>query len=96
VFWPQPRREMAADGSPIRGGRVIEETEAAIVRQIFVNFAAGKSPRKIAFDLNDRAILVPDIPPGARRPFMATERAAPASSTTSSISAVWSGTACAT
>ena len=50
------RREMAVDGSPIRGGRVIDETEAAIVRQIFADFAAGKSPRKIAFDLNDRGV----------------------------------------
>ncbi|WP_343232687.1 recombinase family protein, partial [Microvirga antarctica] len=53
------KRETASDGNPIRGGRVINEPEAAIVRQIFVDFAAGKSPRRIAFDLNDRGIPGP-------------------------------------
>jgi DNA invertase Pin-like site-specific DNA recombinase len=53
------RREVALDGTPIRGGRVIDETQAVIVRQLFVDFAAGKSPRKIAFDLNDRGIPGP-------------------------------------
>jgi hypothetical protein len=39
---------MASDGTPIRDGRVIGESEAAIIRQISSDFAAGKSPRKIA------------------------------------------------
>jgi site-specific DNA recombinase len=50
---------MAADGTPIHGGRVIDEPEAHIVRQIFRDFAAGKSPRKIAFDLNHLGVSGP-------------------------------------
>ena len=38
------RREMAADGTPIRGGRVIDETEATIVRQIFSRFRRRQEP----------------------------------------------------
>jgi site-specific DNA recombinase len=41
-----------ARGEPIRGGRTINEGEAAVVRRIFSEFAAGKSPRRIAVDLN--------------------------------------------
>jgi hypothetical protein len=44
----------AADGAPIRGGRIIDEPEIAIAHQIFRFSSAGKRPRKIAFDLNDR------------------------------------------
>src|SRR5690348_4429127 len=39
-------------GTGLRGGRTINEAEADIVRRIFSEFAAGKSPRRIAFDLN--------------------------------------------
>jgi site-specific DNA recombinase len=35
-----------------RGGREIVEAEAAVVRRIFADFAAGKSPRRIAAELN--------------------------------------------
>ena len=39
-------------GNPIHGERCINEDEAAMVRRIFEEFAAGRSPRRIAFDLN--------------------------------------------
>ena len=35
-----------------RGGRKIVQAEAAVVRRIFADFAAGKSPRRIAAELN--------------------------------------------
>jgi site-specific DNA recombinase len=35
-----------------RGGREIDEAEASVVRRIFAEFAAGKSPRRIANELN--------------------------------------------
>ena len=44
--------QRAADGTAIRGDREIVEAEAVIVRRIFAEFAAGKSPRAIARDLN--------------------------------------------
>src|SRR5216684_3673480 len=41
-----------SEGEPVRGERKINEAEAAIVRRIFREFAAGKSPRAIATGLN--------------------------------------------
>jgi site-specific DNA recombinase len=52
-------RKFAADGSPIRGDRTINEREAAIIRQIFRDYADGKSPRAIAKDLNAKDITGP-------------------------------------
>ena len=40
-------------------GRVIDDAEAAIVRRIFTAFAAGKSPRTIARELNAERIPGP-------------------------------------
>jgi len=48
-----------ARGERVRGGRSINEAEATIVRRIFGEFAAGKSPRRIAFYLNREAIPGP-------------------------------------
>ena len=42
-----------------RGGRKIVEVEAAVVRRIFADFAAGKSPRRIAAELNRERTLGP-------------------------------------
>jgi hypothetical protein len=42
-----------------RGGRTINEDEAAIVRRIFTEFAAGRSPKVIARRLNDDGIPGP-------------------------------------
>src|SRR5882762_3851139 len=52
-------REHDARGEPIHGGRRINETEAAVVHRIFVEFAAGKSPRAIAHTLNSERITGP-------------------------------------
>jgi site-specific DNA recombinase len=52
-------REHDARGEPIHGKRKINEAEAEIVRRIFAEFAAGKSPRRIAVDLNRDRIAGP-------------------------------------
>ncbi|MGH6893902.1 MAG: recombinase family protein, partial [Dongiaceae bacterium] len=48
-----------AAGEPIRGERRVNEDEAQIVRRIFREFAAGKSPRAIAVDLNREGLPGP-------------------------------------
>ena len=50
---------VGANGEPERGDRRINEAEAAIVREIFAAYAAGKSPRAIALALNKRNIPGP-------------------------------------
>src|SRR6266481_5226577 len=52
-------REHDARGEPIRGGRKINQAEAAVVGRIFAEFAAGKSPRAIAHRLNSERITGP-------------------------------------
>ena len=42
-----------------RGGRTINESEAAIVRQVFHDYAGGKTPEAIAKELNAKAIPGP-------------------------------------
>jgi site-specific DNA recombinase len=49
----------AEDGTALRGDREIVEAEALIVRRIFAEFAAGKSPRAIARDLNRENVKGP-------------------------------------
>ena len=44
--------QLDASGEPIRGERAIVEEEAEIVRRIFREYAAGRSPKEIAFQLN--------------------------------------------
>jgi DNA invertase Pin-like site-specific DNA recombinase len=44
--------QLDARGEPVHGGRLINEAEAAVVRRIFAEFAAGRSPRAIAVGLN--------------------------------------------
>jgi site-specific DNA recombinase len=51
--------EHDARGEPIRGGRRINETKAAIVKRIFMEFAAGNSPKAIARRLNAEKIPGP-------------------------------------
>ena len=48
-----------AAGEPVRGERRINEAEAAIVRRIFREYAAGASPRAIVRRLNDDGIPGP-------------------------------------
>ena len=52
-------RNIDASGTLIRGERTINEDEANIVRRIFNEYRSGKSPRKIAFDLNADGIPGP-------------------------------------
>jgi site-specific DNA recombinase len=53
-------RETDHRGEPVRGGRRIDEAEAAVVRRIFEQFAAGMSANAIAKRLNAEGI------PGSR------------------------------
>jgi DNA invertase Pin-like site-specific DNA recombinase len=48
-----------SEGEPVRGERKINEAEGAVIRRIFREFAAGKSPRAIATDLNQDGIPGP-------------------------------------
>jgi len=48
-----------SEGEPVRGERKINAAEAVIVRRIFQQFAAGRSPRSIATDLNKDGIPGP-------------------------------------
>ncbi|MBT6826964.1 MAG: recombinase family protein [Rhodospirillales bacterium] len=52
-------RKMAADGTPIRGEREINNKETRIIIRIFEEFASGRSPRAIAHDLNAEGIEGP-------------------------------------
>ena len=52
-------RKIAADGSPLRGDRVINEAQAAIVCRIFSEYAGGRSPRAIAKGLNAEGVAGP-------------------------------------
>ena len=49
----------AADGSPVRGDRSINQSEAAIIRQIFREYSHGESPRSIAHNLNRTGVRGP-------------------------------------
>jgi len=52
-------RKIGPTGEPIHGERAINVTGAVVVRRIFEAFAQGKSPRRIAFDLNAEGIAGP-------------------------------------
>jgi site-specific DNA recombinase len=52
-------RTTGPDGAPTTGEREVDGQEAEIVRAIFADFAAGKSPRAIAKGLNDRGVRGP-------------------------------------
>jgi DNA invertase Pin-like site-specific DNA recombinase len=47
------------DGEAVRGDRSVEPFQAGIVNEIFTQYAAGVSPRKIALDLNARGVPAP-------------------------------------
>lgn len=53
------RRETGTDGEPVRGLREIDPDEAAIVRRIFDDYLAGRSPRAIAAALNAEGVPGP-------------------------------------
>ncbi|MGH7048993.1 MAG: recombinase family protein, partial [Stellaceae bacterium] len=48
------------NGEPIYGEREIDETQAAVIRRVFDEFASGKGPRAIARDLNAEKVPGPD------------------------------------
>ena len=50
---------LTGSGEPDRGKRTVKESEAAIVRKIFNEYAAGKSPRAIAMALNKQNVPGP-------------------------------------
>ena len=50
---------LGSDGAVCRGERKINDGLAAVVRRIFEDYAQGKSPRRIAFDLNREGISAP-------------------------------------
>jgi site-specific DNA recombinase len=52
-------REYDSHGEPVRGGRKINLHEAQIVVRIFKEFAAGRSPRAIAKQLNSEGVTGP-------------------------------------
>ena len=52
-------RKTGADGELERGEREIDPAEAVVVRRIFTNYAAGKSPRQIAHELNAEGVPGP-------------------------------------
>jgi hypothetical protein len=52
-------KRMSESGEPIRGDRAISEAEAIVVRRIFREYAAGKSSRAIAWQLNKQDIPGP-------------------------------------
>ncbi|MGK6317946.1 recombinase family protein [Sphingomonas sp. DT-204] len=52
-------RRLTSEGELVRGEREIDQAEALIVNRIFREFAAGKSPRAIARDLNADGIAGP-------------------------------------
>ncbi|RUW17941.1 recombinase family protein, partial [Mesorhizobium sp. M4B.F.Ca.ET.013.02.1.1] len=52
-------KKLDSEGEPVRGDREIVPEEATIVRRIFREFAAGKSPKAIAVDLNKEGVPGP-------------------------------------
>jgi DNA invertase Pin-like site-specific DNA recombinase len=53
------QRRYDAKGEPVCGVRLVNEAEAAVVKRIFREFAAGRSPRTIALGLNHDGIPGP-------------------------------------
>ena len=52
-------KALDGSGDPVRGGRMVNEAEAEIVRRVFREFASGTSPRAIARRLNGEGIPGP-------------------------------------
>ena len=53
-------RRLGPDGQQVTGERTINQNEAEVVRRVFDEFAAGKSPKQIAKGLNADVIPAPD------------------------------------
>ena len=52
-------RKFDERGEPIKGERAINEKEAAVVERIFTDYVNGKSPKKIAAELNREGVAGP-------------------------------------
>ncbi len=52
-------REVDGNGEAVRGKRRINEAEAEVVRQIFQDYANGRSPKAIALALNENGVPSP-------------------------------------
>jgi site-specific DNA recombinase len=52
-------KKLDGSGEPVRGDRTINEPKAAVIRRIFRDYVAGKSPKRIAFELNKEGIASP-------------------------------------
>jgi site-specific DNA recombinase len=59
------RRQLMADGSLSSGEREIDPAEAAVIRQIYRDYARGLSARRTAIDLNKEGIPAPRSGKGA-------------------------------
>jgi DNA invertase Pin-like site-specific DNA recombinase len=59
VYGYRIKREFDAQGQLVPGLREINEAEAEIVRDVFTQYAAGRSPRAIAAKLNERGVTAP-------------------------------------
>jgi site-specific DNA recombinase len=51
--------QLTAGGEPMRGNRTVNKVEAEIVRRIFSSYAAGKSAKRIALELNREGLAAP-------------------------------------
>ncbi len=52
-------KKFSADGEPVRGDRTINDYESAVIRRIYRDYAAGKSPKRIATEMNKEGIRAP-------------------------------------
>ncbi len=52
-------KKFDGNGEPVRGDRTINEVQADVIRRIFRDYAAGKSAKRIAFELNKDGIAAP-------------------------------------
>ena len=52
-------RQIDAQGEAVRGERSVDPTQAVIVRRIFEDYAAGKSAKRIATELNRQKVCAP-------------------------------------
>jgi site-specific DNA recombinase len=52
-------KKFDGNGEPVRGDRTINEVQAEVIRRIFRDYAAGKSAKRIAFELNKDGIAAP-------------------------------------
>ena len=52
-------KQFDADGEAVRGDRTIDHQQAVVVRRIFDDYAAGKSAKRIAVELNREKVPAP-------------------------------------